>query len=87
MDEAKLRVEADKGAKAKSLRDNPTFRAAIEGVKEDLWEEWMRTPGDKPEALQNIKYQIEGLNLVLTKLRVTEQTGEMAQRQLRDTNE
>lgn len=84
MDEAKLRVEADQGHKAKSFLENPTFKAAVSGVESDLWEEWKRTPGNEPGALQYIKYQIEGLNLVLTKLRKTAQTGDLAQRQLRD---
>lgn len=55
----------ERAAQARLLMTNPAFERALDGVHEDLYNEWERTPASDPAALQLIKLKQEALGSVI----------------------
>lgn len=81
-EELKLRAEADRGARAQRLLEDPLFRESFAEVERQMTEALINAPVRDAEGVQHLKLMIQCLRRVRTHITKMAQTGRMAEKQL-----
>lgn len=81
-EELKLRAEADRGARAQRLLDDPIFKESFAEVERQMTEALINAPVRDTEGVQHLKLMIQCLRRVRTHIIKMAQTGRMADKQI-----
>ncbi len=78
-DEHKLRLQAERGAKAEALIDNELFAEAFDKLDAEYIKKWRATGGDENTARERIWMGIQTLAIVRDHIKSIARNGKIAQ--------
>lgn len=80
--EGQLVAEISRGQQAGAVLDNPIYREAIDGLRDQLRGEWEASPARDTEGREKLWLAVNLLTKLEAHLAQTMQTGQMARMQL-----
>lgn len=82
-DDLKLRMEADRGAKAKLLLESPIYQEAVGTVRAAIIDKWSTSPVADKDGQHELRLMLKLLNDVEANIKDVADTGKLANEQLR----
>ena len=81
-DEKRAYDEIHRGERARQIVEDELFTAAVEAIKDRIWDEFAKTQIDADNERRNARISLEMLQLLLKHLRHHMETGKLAKAQL-----
>jgi hypothetical protein len=82
IDEGQTHREIDRERLAREVAENPVFREAIDGLRDQLRAEWEQSPARDTEGRERLWLAVNLLSKIESHLSTVMQTGKMARLQL-----